>query len=50
MQKSSNLAENSKFTYYCQDQLLQLHFYNYTFSPQFEGGMVLYQAAQLHYE
>ena len=31
----SNLAENSKFTFYCQNQFFGLHFYDFTFPLQY---------------
>ena len=51
----SNLAENSKFTFYCQNQLLAATFQNYTFQNytfplQFQDGKAIHQAAHLQYE
>ena len=43
----SNLAENTKFTFY---YFLRLYFYHYTFPVKFWNGMAVYQAAQPYYE
>ena len=44
LQRIQNLLFTVKISF------LRLHFHNYTFLLQSEDGMVVHQAAQLHYE